>query len=248
MACRGRVAIGSGRLPSGSRRAALRRSSSITAASATAPENPTTSTPPATRGLARGNRLRPFMPGIDPARIATFGSSLGGGNALAAAAEDPAIAAAISQVPFLDRELRPTARHRPYRPRSKRPRRRAVISPPSDSHTRPRSSTPPAPKRAGATSSRSARTRAGATAFQRDGCSARSSPTATPTPCTARGWSASPRRTTSHARSRDRRRRRAPQGEVRTYPGVDHFGIYDGPEHDAVVADEIAFLDRHVLD
>src|SRR3954465_10945359 len=44
------------------------------------------------------------LPGVDPGRIATFGSSLGGGNALAAAAEDPAIAAAISQVPFLDRE------------------------------------------------------------------------------------------------------------------------------------------------
>ena len=44
------------------------------------------------------------LPGIDPGRIATFGSSLGGGNALAAAAEDSAIAAAISQVPFLDRE------------------------------------------------------------------------------------------------------------------------------------------------
>src|SRR3954453_8753971 len=44
------------------------------------------------------------LPGVDPGRIATFGSSLGGGNALAAAAEDPAIAAAISQVPFLDRD------------------------------------------------------------------------------------------------------------------------------------------------
>jgi uncharacterized protein len=44
------------------------------------------------------------LPGVDPGRIATFGSSLGGGNALAAAAEDAAIAAAISQVPFLDRE------------------------------------------------------------------------------------------------------------------------------------------------
>src|SRR4051812_16572758 len=44
------------------------------------------------------------LPGVEPGRIATFGSSLGGGNALAAAAEDPAIAAAISQVPFLDRD------------------------------------------------------------------------------------------------------------------------------------------------
>ena len=35
------------------------------------------------------------LPGVDPGRIATFGSSLGGGNALAAAAEDSAIAAAV---------------------------------------------------------------------------------------------------------------------------------------------------------
>ena len=41
--------------------------------------------------------------------------------------------------------------------------------------------------------------------------------------------------------------RRAPKGEVRTYPGVAHFDIYDGPEHEAVVADEVAFLRRHLL-
>jgi hypothetical protein len=35
-------------------------------------------------------------------------------------------------------------------------------------------------------------------------------------------------------------------GELRTYPGVDHFDIYDGPEHEAVVADEIEFLCRHL--
>ena len=39
--------------------------------------------------------------------------------------------------------------------------------------------------------------------------------------------------------------RRAPHGELRTYPGVDHFDIYDGPEHEAVVADEVEFLRRH---
>ena len=41
--------------------------------------------------------------------------------------------------------------------------------------------------------------------------------------------------------------RRAPKGEVRTYLGVAHFDIYDGPEHEAVVADEVAFLRRHLL-
>jgi fermentation-respiration switch protein FrsA (DUF1100 family) len=36
-------------------------------------------------------------------------------------------------------------------------------------------------------------------------------------------------------------------GELVTYPGVDHFDIYDGPQHEAVVADELAFLRRHLL-
>src|SRR3954453_17953939 len=42
------------------------------------------------------------LPGLDPDRVATLGSSLGGGNALAAAADDGRVAAAVSQVPFLD--------------------------------------------------------------------------------------------------------------------------------------------------
>jgi alpha-beta hydrolase superfamily lysophospholipase len=40
--------------------------------------------------------------GIDADRVVTFGSSIGGGNALAAAAEDRHVRAAISQVPMLD--------------------------------------------------------------------------------------------------------------------------------------------------
>ena len=41
--------------------------------------------------------------------------------------------------------------------------------------------------------------------------------------------------------------RRAPLGELRTYPGIDHFDVYDGPGHEAVVADELDFLGRHLL-
>ena len=39
----------------------------------------------------------------------------------------------------------------------------------------------------------------------------------------------------------------APRGELRTYPGIDHFDIYDGPAHEAVVADQLEFLSRHLL-
>ena len=41
--------------------------------------------------------------------------------------------------------------------------------------------------------------------------------------------------------------KRAPHGVLRLYPGIDHFDIYDGPGHEAVIADELAFLDRYVL-
>jgi pimeloyl-ACP methyl ester carboxylesterase len=41
--------------------------------------------------------------------------------------------------------------------------------------------------------------------------------------------------------------RRAPFGELCVYPDVDHFDIYDGPQHEAVVADELGFLRRHLL-
>lgn len=41
-------------------------------------------------------------PRVDAERVVTFGSSMGGGNALTAAAVDERVAAAISEVPFLD--------------------------------------------------------------------------------------------------------------------------------------------------
>jgi pimeloyl-ACP methyl ester carboxylesterase len=41
--------------------------------------------------------------------------------------------------------------------------------------------------------------------------------------------------------------RRAPQAVLHVYPGVDHFDIYDGPEHEVLVTDQLAFLDDYVL-
>ena len=40
--------------------------------------------------------------------------------------------------------------------------------------------------------------------------------------------------------------KRASLGELRIYPGVDHFDIYDGPVHEALVADQLDFLRRHL--
>jgi dienelactone hydrolase len=42
------------------------------------------------------------LDGVDPARIAIWGSSFSGGHVMTLAAHDPALAAAVSQVPFAD--------------------------------------------------------------------------------------------------------------------------------------------------
>lgn len=188
------------------------------------------------------------LPGIDPDRVATFGSSMGGGNALAAAADDPRVAAAISQVPFLDisqahrsswrvalRMLAAGALGR-HLPAVGQPSEAAFINAPdSESGWR----------RVVAT---------GEDSRWRNRVSAR--------------WLlGAPFRTSHHAATlhcpwlvcvgeADRVARpgpaiaaanRAPLGELRTYPGVDHFDIYDGPEHEALVADQVAFLRRSLL-
>jgi pimeloyl-ACP methyl ester carboxylesterase len=189
------------------------------------------------------------LPGVDPDRVATFGSSMGGGNALAAAAGDQRIAAAISQVPFIDM-LRQAHRSSPrvtaqamlaaakggYLPAIGQPDKAAFINAPGgeegwrhvvatgeDSRWRNRVSArwllgrPYRPARHAATLHCPWLV-----------CVGEADRVAKPGPAIAAA-------------------RRAPHGELHTYPGVDHFDIYDGPQHEAVVADEIAFLRRHLL-
>ncbi|MCW2987173.1 MAG: hypothetical protein JWM24_111 [Solirubrobacterales bacterium] len=194
-------------------------------------------------GFARSLR------GIDPDRVATFGSSMGGGNALAAAAADPRVAAAVSQVPFLDmvrqahrsspriagRMLLAAARGE-HLPAIGQPHEAAFINAPGgeagwrhvvaigeDSRWRDRVSSrwllgaPFRPAR-----------HAAALHCPWLVCVGEADRVAKPGPAIVAA-------------------RRAPQGELRTYPGVDHFDVYDGPEFEAVVADEVAFLRRHLL-
>ena len=189
------------------------------------------------------------LPGIDASRVATFGSSMGGGNALAAAARDPAVAAAISQVPFLDivrqahrasplvsaRMLAAAARGA-HLPAVGQPNEPALINAPGgeegwrrvvsigeDSRWRNRVSsrwllgTPYRPVK-----------HAAKLHCPWLVCVGEADRVAKPGPAIAAA-------------------KRAPKGELRTYPGVDHFDVYDGPEHEVLIADQLGFLRRHLL-
>jgi uncharacterized protein len=189
------------------------------------------------------------LPGVDGGRVVTFGSSIGGGNALAAAAGDPRVAAAISQVPFLD-VLTQAHRSPPavvaralwaalrggQLPAVGAPHEAAFINAPAAE----------AGWRRVVASGEDSRWR---------------------NRVSARWLLGPPFRPVRHARGlhcpwlvcvgeADRvaragpaiaAARRAPLGELRTYPGVDHFDVYDGPVHEALVADQLAFLRRHIL-
>jgi uncharacterized protein len=187
--------------------------------------------------------------GVDPARVATFGSSMGGGNALAAAAEDSEIAAVVSQVPFLDMvrqayrsapsvsaRMLLAAAHGRHLPAIGQPDEPAFINAPGgetgwrhvvsigeDSRWRNRVSsrwllgTPYRPAR-----------HAAKLHCPWLVCVGEADRVARPGPAIAAA-------------------KRAPLGELRTYPGVDHFDVYDGPQFEMLVADEVAFLRRHLL-
>src|SRR5919204_6428753 len=189
------------------------------------------------------------LPGIDAERVATFGSSSGGGHALAAAASDPKVAAAISQVPMLDREtqahsrpqrvvdeIKAAAAEGRYLPAVGQPDEAALIYAPGaevgwrrvvaigdESRWRNRVSSawllgPPYRPIQHADSLHCPWLV----------CVGADDQVAKPGPAIDAA-------------------RRAPKGELRIYPGVDHFDIYDGPSHEAVVADEVDFLSRHLL-
>lgn len=188
------------------------------------------------------------LPDIDPDRVATFGSSMGGGNALAAAAADPRVAAAISQVPFLDLS-------QAYRSAT-RVRLRMLAAAVLGRHL-PAVGRPDEPALINAPGSEAGWRHVvaiGEESRWRNRVSAR--------------WIVTSRyRTSRHAATLHcpwlvcvgeadqvahpgksiEAAKSAPLGELRVYPGVDHFDIYDGPEHEAVVADELAFLRRHLM-
>ena len=190
------------------------------------------------------------LPGVDPERVATFGSSMGGGNALAAAAADPRVAAAISQVPFLDM-VRQAHRSSPLvsaRMLSAAPRGRHLpaVGQPDEAglHQRPRRRGGLAPRR---------RDRRGLALAQPRLLALAAGPPLPPGPprrraCTAPGCSASARPTGSPSRGRRSRRRDGRRSaSCAPTPASTTSTSTTAPRHEAVVADQLAFLRRHLL-
>ncbi len=189
------------------------------------------------------------LPDVDADRVATFGSSMGGGNALAAAAQDARVAAVISQVPFLDivrQAHRPSPRVAAqsllaavlgrHLPAVGQPHEAAFVNAPGsedgwrrvvaggeDSRWRDRVSARWLLHRPFQPGRHAAKLHCPWLV-----CVGEADRVAKPGPAIAAA-------------------RRAPLGELRTYPGVDHFDVYDGPAHEALLADQLEFLERHLL-
>jgi alpha-beta hydrolase superfamily lysophospholipase len=186
------------------------------------------------------------LPEIDPERVATFGSSMGGGNALAAAAGDSRVAAAISQVPFLDVV---TQAHRSPPRVSARMLAAALSNRHLPAVGQPDEAAPiNAPEaeagwRTVVANGEDSRWRNRVSSRWLLGRPFRPVRHATNLHCP---WLVCVGEDDRVARpaSAIAAARRAPLGELRTYPGVDHFDVYDGTEHEAVLADQIEFLER----
>ena len=189
------------------------------------------------------------LPGVDVDSVVAFGSSFGGGHALVAAAEDQRVAAAISQVPFLDlrsqafrpagevvARMRAAAEREEFLPAVGQPSEPAFINAPASEAGW---------RHVVAIGEQSRwRNRASARWLLGEPYSPIESASTLHCPwlvCVgAADQVAKPGPAIEAAQ-------RAPLGELCVYPSVDHFDIYDGPEHEAVVADEVAFLRRHLL-
>lgn len=186
------------------------------------------------------------LPDVDASKVATLGSSLGGGNALWAAADDGKVAACISQVPFVTfaqaphspeilEQMLAVAAKGGYLPAVGQLNEPAMINQPGGEVGW---------RRVVALGDQSRwRNRMSAAWL-------------------LKGYEPGQYAATLHCpwlvciAADDRIARpalaieaalRAPKGEVCIYPDTDHFDIYDGPVHEAVAADEIEFLHRHLL-
>jgi uncharacterized protein len=197
------------------------------------------------------------LPGVDPDRVAVFGSSMGGGHALAAAAADQRVAAAVSQVPFLDaarqmrrpppsvlaRMLATAVLDHAAEALGRSPRMLAAVGQPDE----PAFINSPGAEegwRRVVAMGEDSRWRNRAAARVLLGRPYRPAKLAAGLHCPWLVCVGEDDNVAPPAAAIDAARR-APLGELRTYRGVNHFDIYDGAPFEAVVADETEFLRRH---
>ncbi len=197
------------------------------------------------------------LEGVDPGRIALWGTSFSGGHVLAVGAEDPRIAAIVAQTPFVDgavnlRIIPPAtlAKVTAAGLRDERAARRGeppvtipAVGPPGsvgvmtspDAEPGYRALFAPGDDWVNAVAARIA-LRVGLyrpiTAAKRIGCPL--------LVCICNEDVVTPPAAAAKAAAR------APRGELRRYPG-GHFDIYVPPLFERAVADQTAFLARHLL-
>lgn len=194
------------------------------------------------------------LDGVDPDRIVVWGSSFSGGHVLAVAAEDPRIAAVISQAPFTDGIATLRAQPLSFVPkglaaglrdqigawRGQPPHLMAAVGDPGTVAAMTSPTPNPDSRRS------SARTRCGAM----NSAPASHCAWASTGPASSQGgwpchcWSACARTTPSHPGTDDRGGAARTARELRRYP-YGHFDIYRDPQ---VKADQLAFLRRVFAD
>ncbi len=196
------------------------------------------------------------LPGVDPERVVVWGTSFGGGHAIVTAAGDPRIAAAIAQCPFTDGLSSALAIH-PVT--SVKVMARAV----RDVVAAARGKDPVLVATAGPRLSTALMTAPDAepgylalvdsgTPFRNEVAARVALRIMTHFPGRAAARVSCPilfdvcaDDSVAPARATLRHARRAPRGEIAVYP-VGHFDIYGGPAFERIIADQIAFLHRHV--
>jgi pimeloyl-ACP methyl ester carboxylesterase len=197
------------------------------------------------------------IPGIDPARIVLWGTSFGGGHVIATAARLPGIAAAVAQCPFTDgiasartitnplstarifaRALRDAAGARLGQPpvmvpTAGKPGEVALMNAPDAYSGYLRL----VPEGMDLPNEVAARIALKVITYRPGRLAARV--TCPILFCVCETDSVAPAGATLRYAAQ------APRGEVRTYP-EGHFAIYVGDAFERVVADQLAFLDKHL--
>ena len=196
------------------------------------------------------------LDGVDTSRIAIWGSSFGGGHVIRAAARDPRVSAVVSQCPFTSGpasllalgprsavKVLPTGLHDVAAARLGRPPKRIpVIGPPGSAALMTAPDAEPGYR---------AMVPDGLDFdFRVDGRITLHVPFNSPGRAVAKVrcpilFSVCEKDSVCPPKPTLRYARKAPQGEVVSYP-IGHFDLYAGPGFESVVADQVEFLVRHL--